>query len=100
MILVELSYVDGGREVELGGVFWEEWVFLSLFEDEVVVERVHQLDVDRLLVEDELLPERERQLFEDLEVVVLLVGQQASHHRHMHPLDLVFLIRLDLRLQY
>ena len=60
-----------------------------LFDNEVVVEGVHQLDVDFLLVKDKALPLRLWQLLDGLEVVILLVGDEPSYDRDVVAVDAV-----------
>jgi len=52
-----------------------------------MVERIHQLNIDLLLIGYELLPARYRQLVNRIEIVVLLVCYQSGNYGYVHSID-------------
>ena len=90
MLLLDLCKADEGRGDDGGLAEEEVGVGLSLLLDhEVVVEGVHELDVDFLLVEDEALALGLGELTDGLEVVVLLVGDEACDDGDVVAVDAV-----------
>jgi len=58
-----------------------------LLHHKIMVERIHQLNIDLLLIGYELLPARYRQLVNRIEIVVLLVCYQSGNYGYVHSID-------------
>ena len=88
--MLDLCEADEGRGDDGGLPKEEVGVGLSLLlYNEVVVEGVHQLDVDFLLVEDKALPLGLGELADGLEVMILLVGDEPCDDGDVVAVDAV-----------